>query len=187
MTIRIPPSSSSPNASSEGWTIDFRETAPALSNTTMYTGDPYSSRFGGLSVGVPGELLGLEEAHKRWGKLNWKRLVMPSVELAKGWQVSNELAMRIRVRSGISKVLGLGLFYLGQIEKYRSLMLNNSDWSSIFAPAGRLLEEGETIRRTNYSRTLEVVALEGAGALHKVHSSFRLRFLCSDIGERRDL
>lgn len=96
MTIRIPPSSSTLN--SEGWTVDFREKAPALSNSTMYAGDPFSSKFGGLAVGVPGELRGLEEAHKRWGKLEWKRLVTPSVELAKGWKVSKELANRIRVR-----------------------------------------------------------------------------------------
>lgn len=95
MTVRIPPIS--PSASSEVWTIDFRETAPAASNTTMFIKEPMKALFGGLSVGVPGELRGLEEAHKRWGSLPWKTLVTPSVELAKGWKMQQELAGRIRI------------------------------------------------------------------------------------------
>ena len=95
MIIRVPPNST--HDSSEAWAIDFRERAPGLAHTKMYVDDPYSSKFGGLSVAVPGELRGLEEAHRRWGKLPWKRLVMPSVELARGWKVDRELARRIQV------------------------------------------------------------------------------------------
>lgn len=95
MTIRIPPSH--PNRSSEVYAIDYREVAPALANTTMYRGDPASARYGGLSVGVPGELRGFEEAHRRWGKLPWHRLVQPSVDLASGWEVDRELGKRIPV------------------------------------------------------------------------------------------
>ncbi len=89
MTVRLPPSS--PGESSSAWTIDFREMAPAKANTTMFEEDPLSSLFGGLAVGVPGEVRGLEEAHKRWGTLPWKRLVQPSVDLAQGWKVSAEV------------------------------------------------------------------------------------------------
>ena len=97
MTVRIPPSS--PNASSEVFSVDFRETAPALSNKTMYVDNPLASRFGGLAVGVPGELRGLEEAHSRWGKLPWKQLVEPAAKLADGWVVQAELARRLEVSS----------------------------------------------------------------------------------------
>lgn len=95
MTVRLPPNST--HNQSEVWTIDFRETAPALANTTMFKDDPYTSKFGGLSVAVPGEVRGLEEAHRRWGTMSWERLVMPSVELAEGWRVDRELARRIKV------------------------------------------------------------------------------------------
>jgi gamma-glutamyltranspeptidase/glutathione hydrolase/leukotriene-C4 hydrolase len=81
--------------------VDFRETAPALANKTMYIEDPTKSKFGGLAVGIPGEVRGLEEAHKRWGTLHWERLVRPSVELAAGCKVGKELAKRINVRSSI--------------------------------------------------------------------------------------
>lgn len=54
--------------------------------------------YGGLSVGVPSELRGLEEAHRRWGKLSWRKIVQPSVSLACGWTVDRELGKRIPVR-----------------------------------------------------------------------------------------
>lgn len=64
MTVRIPPAH--PDEPSEVFTIDFRETAPEKSNTTMYPPHSNSSQYGGLSVGVPGEIRGLEEAHRRF-------------------------------------------------------------------------------------------------------------------------
>jgi gamma-glutamyltranspeptidase/glutathione hydrolase/leukotriene-C4 hydrolase len=95
MTVRVP--TSKDGKSSEVWIVDFRETAPALANKTMYIKDPAKSKFGGLAVGVPGEVRGLEEAHKRWGSLPWERLVRPSTELAAGCEVGKELAKRINV------------------------------------------------------------------------------------------
>lgn len=47
-------------------------------------------------------------------------------------------------------------------------MLNSPDWKAIFAPEGRLLREGELIQRTNLSRTLSVIASEGADGFYKV-------------------
>lgn len=80
--------------------IDFRETAPKLSDPQMYVkAPPGSSQVGGLSVGVPGELRGLYTAFEMYGsgKIEWKDLVEPVVELAKGWRVSRELARRFRI------------------------------------------------------------------------------------------
>jgi gamma-glutamyltranspeptidase / glutathione hydrolase / leukotriene-C4 hydrolase len=96
MTVRIPPQS--PSSSSQVYTIDFRETAPASAHKTMFKDNPKAAQIGGLAVGVPGEVLGLQEAHSRWGSLPWKSLVQPSVELAQGWRVDTELAKRMRVR-----------------------------------------------------------------------------------------
>ncbi|EEB97620.1 hypothetical protein MPER_03026, partial [Moniliophthora perniciosa FA553] len=106
-----------------------------------------SSQVGGLSVGVPGELRGLEAAHQRWGKLPWKQLVLPSVELAAESRVGIELAKRI--------------------PQFPDLMLKNPDWTPVFAPGGVFLKENEILRRTNYSRTLLAIANEGADAFYK--------------------
>lgn len=145
MTVRIPPSA--PNASSEVYVVDFRETAPALSNATMFSGNPSSAKYGGLSVAVPGEVRGFEEAHRRWGSLPWNRLIQPSVDLAKQWTVDAELARRIQMHS--------------------RLMLEKDDWRTIFAPNGKPLVEGQIIRRVNYARTLSVLASDGPDAFYK--------------------
>lgn len=47
--------------------VDFRETAPAAAFEDMYRGNVNASVVGGLSVGVPGELRGLEYVHKKYG------------------------------------------------------------------------------------------------------------------------
>jgi gamma-glutamyltranspeptidase/glutathione hydrolase/leukotriene-C4 hydrolase len=173
MTLRIPPRPGS--SKSEVYSIDFRETAPALSNETMFVDNPVSALFGGLSVAVPGEVRGLQEAYQRWGSLPWKRLVDPSVALANGWEVDKELGRRLPV--GISRVIfGACLTF----DKWFSeLMLNNPDWSAVFAPDGRLLKEGEIIRRTKLARTLSVIGEEGPDVFYKVawHLSWHERVL----------
>lgn len=66
----------------------------------MFGQDPNLPRFGGLAVAVPGELRGLDAMHKRWGRLEWKKLFEPSIKLAiDGWNVTEELDGRFKVRS----------------------------------------------------------------------------------------
>lgn len=99
------------NASGHSEVIDFRERAPAAAyaemfrafNTCLSTDSSVRqqcpSRLGGLASGVPGELKGLETAHRRFGHLNWTRLVLPSVDLArKGFRVSKHNAESILER-----------------------------------------------------------------------------------------
>ena len=38
--------------------------------------------IGGLSIGVPGQVKGLYEAHQQFGRLSWSELIQPSIELA---------------------------------------------------------------------------------------------------------
>lgn len=95
MTVRIPPESV--KGGSRVYNVDFRETAPAAAHPHMYPAGSNTSRFGGLSIAVPGELRGMEAAHDRWGSLPWKRLVQPVADLAAGWTVDAELGRRLPV------------------------------------------------------------------------------------------
>jgi gamma-glutamyltranspeptidase / glutathione hydrolase len=67
--------------------LDFRETAPSKASRDMYldkNGDPVSnlSQYGSLAAGVPGSVAGMVEAHTKYGKLSWKKLIEPAIQLA---------------------------------------------------------------------------------------------------------
>jgi gamma-glutamyltranspeptidase / glutathione hydrolase len=69
-------------------TFDFREKAPLAASPTMFLDEngqirDNSNHVGLLSVGVPGTVAGLYQAHQKYGKLPWKDLVQPAVDLAK--------------------------------------------------------------------------------------------------------
>lgn len=63
--------------------IDFREEAPGKANRTMYVDGKMSSRLGATAAGVPGEVKGFYEAWKKYGKMNWKDLVQPTIDMAR--------------------------------------------------------------------------------------------------------
>ncbi|KAF9435671.1 hypothetical protein BGZ76_005763 [Entomortierella beljakovae] len=127
--------------------IDFRETAPAASFPTMFKKDPILAQKGGLSVAVPGEIRGLELAHKRHGKLPWKRLFAPAVKLSReGWAVGPELARRLQRQLDVIEI--------------------EPDWKQVYAPEGVALREGEWIKREALADTLERIGNEGADAFY---------------------
>ena len=79
-------------------TFDYRETAPAKSTPKMYLGadgkiDIRLTNTGYLAPGVPGTVRGMALAHKKFGKLPWKDVLSPAVDLAeKGFVMSASLA-----------------------------------------------------------------------------------------------
>jgi gamma-glutamyltranspeptidase/glutathione hydrolase len=81
-------------AQGEATTIDYREVAPLASTPTMYLDsagniDRALTAAGYLAPGVPGTVRGLELAHKKFGKLPWRDLVLPAAELAEQGIVLN--------------------------------------------------------------------------------------------------
>ncbi|KAK1232155.1 hypothetical protein PQX77_004703 [Marasmius sp. AFHP31] len=145
MTVRLPPTK--PDSRSEVWSVDFRETAPSGAHENMFRKGTNSSRIGGLAVAVPGEMRGFEEAHRRWGVLPWNELFLPNVAVANEFSVGAELGKRLPWIADI--------------------LLNNSDWSSVFAPEGKLLEEYEPLRNPQLAKSLSRIGKEGADAFYK--------------------
>ncbi len=76
-------------------TLDYREKAPALAHKNMYLNEkgeiiPKKSEDGILAVGVPGTVAGMYALHQQFGKLDWKKIVQPAIDLAKNGLVVTE-------------------------------------------------------------------------------------------------
>jgi gamma-glutamyltranspeptidase / glutathione hydrolase len=135
-------------------TIDYRERAPLKSTKTMYldsTGKIVRERTatGYLAPGVPGTVRGLALAHAKFGKLPWKDLVLPAVELAdKGFVLSDALA-----RSLNREVSGRMAPYPTSVAAYGK-------------PGGGQWAAGDTIVLRDLARSLRAIATKGPDAFY---------------------
>lgn len=126
--------------------FDMRETAPGLASENMYSGNASLKASGVLSVAVPGELAGLYEAWKQYGKLAWKRLVDPSKKLARRFKISPYLHLQmVRTESGIKADKGL---------------------SQLFTSNGELLKPGDICRNKMLAKTLSEISKYGLSSFY---------------------
>jgi len=134
-------------------TFDFREKAPLASTERMYVGaDGLSTNEqhrGFLSVGVPGTVAGLYQAHQKHGTLPWSMLVNPAVQLA---------------RNGIPVTWSL----------YSGFRNNQAFWeqfpssAAVFLKAdGSPYQLGDTWKQPDLARTLERIRDEGRDGFYR--------------------
>lgn len=135
-------------------TLDAREIAPLAATEDMFVGRPEAAKTGGLSIAVPGELKGYFEAHKKYGKLPWKEIVNPIIELCeRGHKVSSYLSKVLKNRK--DKIL--------EESSLREIFINpktNNTW-----------REGDVMKRPKLAKTLSKIAEEGADALYSKDGS----------------
>ncbi len=135
--------------------FDYREKAPLKSTRTMYLGkdgniDRELTATGYLAPGVPGSVRGLELAHRKFGKLPWKDVVMPGVTLAeKGFALSPALAQSLNeeLAQGMAK-------YPASLAAYGK-------------PGGGSWAAGDLMVLADLGRTLRAIATEGADVFYK--------------------
>ncbi|ROT43586.1 gamma-glutamyltranspeptidase [Sodiomyces alkalinus F11] len=132
--------------------VDFRESAPAAASEDMFNNNADASISGGLAVGVPGELKGLEYMHKKYGSLPWDRVVMPASHLAK---------RGITINADMDRYMKAAIESAG-----RNFLVEDPEWAEEFAPNGTLLGLGDTIYLNRYAATLKTIAIEGADAFY---------------------
>jgi gamma-glutamyltranspeptidase / glutathione hydrolase len=128
--------------------FDYRETAPGKATKDMFKKN--ESHLTHRVVGVPGTVRGLEMAHKRFGKLPWKDVVLPAVELAeKGFPLSRSLASSLNnvVRNTAKTHAELARVY-GKDGK--------PDWSA-----------DDTLVLADLGKTLRLIAEQGPDAFYK--------------------
>ena len=131
---------------------DGRETAPAAARPDRFLdadGKPrefIDAVVGGRSVGVPGTLALLAEAHRRHGRLPWPRLFAPAIALAEsGFPVSPRLNMLLAAETRLAQPRALSYFY-------------DTD--------GKPWPVGHTLRNPAFAATLRKIAAGGAAAFY---------------------
>ena len=127
--------------------LDFRETAPAAATRDMYLDAqgnivPDLSTLGHRAVGVPGTVAGMVELHKKLGKLPWKDVVQPAVDLA-----AKGVALTAKEAAGLNAS--------------RENFSRFTPTSSYLAAAGTEWKAGQTIRHPDLARTLERIRDQG--------------------------
>ncbi|KAH9432361.1 hypothetical protein MCOR02_007064 [Pyricularia oryzae] len=133
--------------------IDYRETAPAAAYEDMYRGNVHGSIHGGLSVGVPGELRGLEYLHSKYGSLSWRSVVLPAVQVARnGFPVTEDLVRYMKAATEPGQP---------------NFLVEDPAWSQEFAPNGTLVGLGDIIKRGRLASTLEKIAHHGANVFYE--------------------
>ena len=142
------------SASGATTAFDFREKAPRAATPTMYlkadgTIDRTLTASGYLAPGVPGTVRGLEAAHRKFGRLAWKDLVMPAVDLAeKGFPLSPALARSLNAESKRMAAFPASVAAYGK-------------------PGGGEWAAGDLLVLTDLGRTLRAIATDGPDAFYK--------------------
>ena len=132
--------------------LDYREMAPENAHRDMYLdeqGDvkPYESLFGAKASGIPGTVAGMWAAHKKYGTLDWERLLAPAVDLAEqGFAVHEKLANNID----------------HYIERTKEAAINNN-FSEYFAHA----KAGTTFKQPELAKTLKAIQQQGKDGFYK--------------------
>ncbi|KAK7379955.1 hypothetical protein VNO78_32232 [Psophocarpus tetragonolobus] len=135
------------SSTSQTQAFNMRETAPLAASQNMYQNNPKDKTLGPLAMGVPGELAGLHAAWLKYGRLPWKTLFQPAIELA---------------QNGFVVSANLGDFIAAEAEK----IMNDPGLRKLYAPNGILLKAGDVCSNVELGRTLEVVAEQGPQAFY---------------------
>ncbi|KAJ2848252.1 hypothetical protein IWW36_003414 [Coemansia brasiliensis] len=129
--------------------FDFRETAGQAATSDMFINNITKASVGPLASGVPGEVAGLYHAHKRFGKLPWRRLFEPAIALAKDGAALNSVVH-------------------GQLVRFEQEFRSSPGFNTTyFNSHGKLLKVGEPVYRPELAKTLQEIAHNGPDSFYK--------------------
>ncbi|KAH9308142.1 hypothetical protein KI387_036053, partial [Taxus chinensis] len=127
--------------------FDMRETAPQAASEDMYAKNPSYEYVGTLSMGVPGELVGLHLAWTQHEKMPWKRLFQPAIKLAsKGFVIKPYLSCDIKLNEN-------------------TIMADKGFWD-ILTINGNLLNSRDVCYNKKLAEALQAISDFGPGAFY---------------------
>lgn len=133
--------------SGEFFSLDYREKAPLKAHKDLYLDSlgnviPDQSFVGSLSVGVPGTVRGMQEMHQKFGKIPWKDLIQPAIDLAiKGHLLTKKEAQGLNNQQNDFKKYNPDNTYLRQKDEFK---------------------EGQRLVQKDLGKTLKRIAKGGA-------------------------
>ncbi|WP_372887618.1 gamma-glutamyltransferase [Shimia sp.] len=134
-------------------TLDGRETAPLSATPRLLQDDAgaplgfFDAVIGGLSVGVPGTPMLMQEAHRRWGRADWPGLFEAAITLAEdGFAVSPRMAQ--------------------SVQRDAERLALHPGTAAYFLPGGRPVQAGDRLRNPAYARSLGLLARQGAAPFY---------------------
>jgi gamma-glutamyltranspeptidase/glutathione hydrolase len=143
-------------------TIDFREKAPLKASPTMFLDDAGKltnginlygeqstmNHVGAKSIGVPGTVAGLYQAHQKYGKLPWADLLQPAIDIAeKGFPLTWSLAEDARFFDTNSPISFLKDYFKKE--------------------SGELVQFGELWKQPALAKTLKEIRVHGRDGFYK--------------------
>lgn len=131
-------------------TLDFREKAPSAAHRDMYLDSlgkviPGKSTIGATAVGVPGSLKGIYEAHKKFGKLPFNKLLDPAIDLAENGVVISENQAKV-------------------LNKYHELFIEVNGPKSFFS---KIFKPGDTLVQKALAQTLRTIQEKGVTSFYE--------------------
>ena len=149
-------------------TIDFREKAPLKATRNMYLDKdgnyvPSLSKEGALAVGVPGSVVGMIYALKKYGTMTLSQVIEPAIKLARnGWKLDLLSAESFKR-------------FLPKFSKYPASF-------KIFSNNGKPYKEGELFIQTELAETLELIKNKGLDGFYKGKTAELLIKQIQDLG-----
>ncbi|MBA1191140.1 gamma-glutamyltransferase [Pseudomonas entomophila] len=129
--------------------LDYREVAPKAATRDMYLDDKGEvvenlSLVGPRAAGVPGTVMGLWEAHQKFGKLPWSELLTPAIGYAKdGFTIA---AKQYQYRDDV-----------------QSLFKGATNFNDYFGS----MKVGQTFQQPELAQTLERIADKGVSEFYQ--------------------
>ncbi|WP_460612615.1 gamma-glutamyltransferase [Hymenobacter seoulensis] len=135
--------------------LDFRETAPAAATRDMYLDKDGNvvtdlSTLGHLAAGIPGTVAGMVEIHRKLGKLPWKDVVQPAVNLA-----ATGLKLTEKEAAGLNR------------QREAFLKYNPTTPPAYVHPQGQEWKAGDIIQYRDLTRTLGAIRDRGRAGFYE--------------------